>query len=56
MLLFASLELGKFIVKLRGLDLIEVIIIGVTSFLTNLAIGFLVGVILHYILRKYYFT
>lgn len=52
MLLFASLELGKFIVKLRGLNLIEVIVIGVTSFLTNLAVGFLVGIILHYFLNK----
>lgn len=52
MLLFAGLELGKFLVKLRGLELVEVAVIGVISFLTNLAVGFIAGLILHWILEK----
>jgi len=50
MLLFASLELGKPTARLRGLDLIEAISIGAISLLTNLAMGFLVGLLLHYVL------
>jgi len=52
MLLFASLELGKFLVKLRGSGLIETVIIGIISFLTNLAVGFIAGLVLHWILEK----
>ncbi|MCD6154994.1 MAG: hypothetical protein J7J22_04420 [Candidatus Verstraetearchaeota archaeon] len=39
-------------VKLRGLVLIEVLTIGATSFFTNLAVGFLAGVILHYFINR----
>ncbi len=53
MLLFAGLELGKFMIKVEKKDLIIVITIGITSFFTNIAIGFLVGLFIYYILSKY---
>ncbi len=51
MLLFASLELGRFMTKVRKLDLVVIIAIGITSFFTNLAIGFLFGLILSLALK-----
>ena len=52
MLLFASLELGKFITAMRRIELAQVIIIGIISFFTNLAAGFLIGIIIVYFFRK----
>lgn len=52
MLLFASIELGKPIAKLRGLDLAEILVVGVISLLTNLAVGFLAALILSYLLDR----
>ncbi len=50
MLLFAGLELGKSVVRLRGLDLAEAVFTGAVSLLTNLAVGFLAGLLMHYTL------
>jgi len=47
-----KLKTWKIMVKLRGLVLIEVLTIGATSFFTNLAVGFLAGVILHYFINR----
>jgi len=48
MLLFASLELGKFVTAMRRIELAQVIIIGIISFFTNLAAGFLIDMIIVY--------
>jgi MFS superfamily sulfate permease-like transporter len=52
MLLFASLELGKFVTAMRRIELAQVIIIGIISFFTNLAAGFLIGIIIVYLLKR----
>ncbi|MCW4006654.1 MAG: putative sulfate/molybdate transporter [Candidatus Bathyarchaeota archaeon] len=52
MLLFASFELGRASFKLRGTDLALVVVMGVVSFVSNLAVGFFVGLALFYVLRK----
>lgn len=51
MLLFASFELGRAAFKLRGVDLALVLLMGVVSFATNLAVGFIVGIVLFYVLN-----
>ena len=53
MLLFASLELGKFIVKTKeNIELILIATIGIVSFFTNLAVGFFLGVLLYYAIKR----
>jgi hypothetical protein len=53
MLLFASIELGKFVIKVtKKIELIQEIIIGIVSLLTNLAFGFLVGLLIYYFTKK----
>lgn len=51
MLLFASLELGKSAARLRGIDLALAIFIGLISLTINLAVGFLVGLVLSHFLK-----
>jgi predicted PurR-regulated permease PerM len=51
MLLFASFELGRAAFKLRGTDLALVLLMGVVSFVSNLAVGFVVGLVLFYVLN-----
>ena len=52
MLLFTSLELGKFVVKVGKMDFIIILTIGVISFLVNLAVGFLLGLALYYVVKR----
>ena len=53
MLLFASLELAKFVLTVkRKFETALAIAIGVLSFLTNLGIGFFAGLIVFHLLRK----
>jgi hypothetical protein len=52
MLFFASFELGRSAFKLRGVDLALVVLIGVISFATNLAVGFFVGLAAFFVLKK----
>ena len=51
MLLFASLELGKFIKKVRRSDFALILLVGVVSLIANLALGFLAGLLLSLVLR-----
>jgi hypothetical protein len=53
MLLFASLELGRSVMRLREKqELSLVIMIGAVSLLTNIAVGFFLGLIIYYIMKK----
>jgi hypothetical protein len=53
MLLFASMELGKFVIKVtKKIELIQEVIIGIVSLLTNLALGFLVGLLMYYFTKE----
>ena len=51
MLLFASLELGKFIKKVRRSDFALILLVGVVSLIANLALGFLAGLLLSLVLK-----
>jgi hypothetical protein len=53
MLLFASFELGRSAFKLRGVDLVLVVLIGVISFATNLAVGFFVGLAAFFVFKRF---
>lgn len=54
MLLFASVELGKFLLTLkRRAEIAIALAVGATSFLANPGIGFVVGLSLFYPLRRY---
>ena len=53
MLLFASLELGSYSIKFREKrELLLVIMIGVVSIITNIAVGFFLGLIIYYVTKK----
>jgi MFS superfamily sulfate permease-like transporter len=53
MLLFAGIELGRIAFKIKGKKEISImLIVGIVSFITNLAVGFLVGLILFFLLRR----
>lgn len=53
MLLFAGLELGRISLKIRNKhEMLLVLLVGVVSAITNLAVGFLLGLILFFLLRK----
>jgi len=53
MLLFAGIELGRIAFKIKGRKEISIMLtVGVVSFIVNLAVGFLIGLILFFILRK----
>lgn len=53
MLFFACVELGKPLLKIRKpVEVVIIMIIGVVSFFTNLAVGFFLGVVMYYLVRK----
>lgn len=53
MLLFVCIELGKFFLTLREkVEITLILIVGIFSLFTNLAIGFVVGIILFFLLKK----
>lgn len=53
MLLFASVELGKSVVKVREkLEAVVVMVIGAASFFTNLAVGFFLGLALYHSIKS----
>lgn len=53
MLLFASLELGKFMLTIkRKFEIALIIAIGAISFFTNLGIGFSAGLAAFYLLKS----
>jgi len=53
MLLFASLELGRFLVKVSRKEAVVISAIGIVSFFINLGVGFVLGFVLHQILRRH---
>jgi len=54
MLLFAGIELGRIAFKIKGKKEIFVMIItGLISAITNLAVGFFIGLVLFYIVKKF---
>jgi len=54
MLLFAGIELGKFLLTVkRRVEITIALAVGVVSFFTNLGIGFVVGLLIFYSLRRY---
>jgi|YelNatPaOPRAMG01_1025707.scaffolds.fasta_scaffold78193_1 MFS superfamily sulfate permease-like transporter len=53
MLIPASIELGKEILKLKKrIELIIALLIAIISYLTNLSIGFIIGIMIYYILKN----
>lgn len=53
MLLFASLELGKFVLEVkRRLEATIALIVGALSFFTNLGMGFFVGLLIFYLIKR----
>ena len=53
MLFFAGLELGRIAIKIKGRkEIIIMLVTGVVSSITNLAIGFVVGILTHLILKR----
>ena len=51
MLFFAAIELGKFMLTLVKIsEIVLAVVIGVISFLTNLAVGFSIGLIAHFLI------
>lgn len=51
MLLFAGIELGRIAFKIKGKkEIFIMLVIGMTSAITNLAVGFLVGLVLYLLL------
>jgi hypothetical protein len=53
MLLFAGIELGRIAFKIKRKNEISImLIVGIVSFITNLAVGFLAGLILFSLLRR----
>lgn len=52
-LFFASLELGKYVTKVRKRsELLLITLIGLTSFLINIAVGFFTGLLVYYLLMR----
>jgi MFS superfamily sulfate permease-like transporter len=53
MLIPASIELGREVLKLKKrAELIVALLVAATSYLVNLSIGFIVGTIIYYMLRR----
>jgi len=53
MLLFAGVELGRIAFKIRGKkEIFVMIIVGIVSAVTNLAVGFIVGLLLFFFLER----
>lgn len=54
MLLFACIELGKSVFRVRGkAEAIVTAVIGIASFLTNLAVGFFSGMVIYYTVERF---
>jgi uncharacterized membrane protein AbrB (regulator of aidB expression) len=54
MLIPVSIELGKEILKLKKhIELIIALLVAITSYLTNLTIGFILGTTAYYILKRH---
>jgi chromate transport protein ChrA len=54
MLIPVSIELGKEVLKLKKhIELIIALLVAITSYLTNLTIGFILGATTYYILKRH---